>query len=48
MHKEKVWLLPRIAEPEEIAASIAYLASDDSSFVTGETHLVVGGVDCRL
>ncbi|KAI6219824.1 Dehydrogenase/reductase SDR family member 4 [Aphelenchoides fujianensis] len=48
VHRERVWLLPRIAEPEEVAAAAAYLASDDSSFVSGETHLVVGGIHCRL
>ncbi|KAI6200674.1 Dehydrogenase/reductase SDR family member 4 [Aphelenchoides besseyi] len=48
VHKEKVQLLPRIAEPEEVAGGVAYLASDDASFVSGETHLISGGVDCRL
>ncbi|KAI6219848.1 Dehydrogenase/reductase SDR family member 4 [Aphelenchoides fujianensis] len=48
VHSERVWLLPRIAEPEEVAGAAAYLASDDSSFVSGETHLIVGGIHCRL
>jgi NAD(P)-dependent dehydrogenase (short-subunit alcohol dehydrogenase family) len=34
----------RIASPEEIAQSVLYLASDASSFVTGEAHRVDGGV----
>ncbi len=34
----------RFAEPEEIAAAAAFLASDDSSFVTASTFLVDGGV----
>lgn len=33
----------RIGEPEEIAAAVAFLASDDASFTTGQTILVDGG-----
>lgn len=32
----------RPAQPEEIAASILYLASDDASYVSGTNHLVDG------
>jgi NAD(P)-dependent dehydrogenase (short-subunit alcohol dehydrogenase family) len=34
----------RFAEPDEIAASVAFLASDDSSFITASTFLVDGGI----
>jgi NAD(P)-dependent dehydrogenase (short-subunit alcohol dehydrogenase family) len=34
----------RFAEPSEIAAAIAFLASDDSSFMTASTFLVDGGI----
>ncbi|WP_335980851.1 3-oxoacyl-ACP reductase [Streptomyces sp. CA2R106] len=36
--------LGRFAEPEELAASVAFLASDDSSFITASTFLVDGGI----
>lgn len=35
--------LNRMAKPEEIAATVLYYASDDSSFVTGMLHQVAGG-----
>jgi len=34
----------RFAEPSEIAAAVAFLASDDSSFITAATFLVDGGI----
>ena len=34
----------RFAEPQEIAAAVAFLASDDSSFMTAATFLVDGGI----
>jgi 2-hydroxycyclohexanecarboxyl-CoA dehydrogenase len=34
----------RSGEPEEIAAAIAFLASDDASYVTGQTLNVSGGL----
>ncbi|GAB2747627.1 3-oxoacyl-ACP reductase [Kitasatospora kifunensis] len=36
--------LGRFAEPSEIAAAVAFLASDDSSFMTANTFLVDGGI----
>lgn len=38
----------RVGEPEEIGGVIAFLCSEDASYITGETITVTGGIGCRL
>ena len=35
--------LGRIGQPEDIAPAAVFLASDDSSWITGETFYISGG-----
>lgn len=41
---EDEYPLKRIARPEEVAAAVAFLASDEGGFVTGRTFVIDGGV----
>lgn len=38
----------RLGKPEDIGGVIAFLCSDDASYITGETVTVTGGINCRL
>jgi len=39
--------LGRIAEPEDVANVVAFLASDEASFITGQSYNVNGGTLCH-
>jgi 3-oxoacyl-[acyl-carrier protein] reductase len=36
--------LGRIGQPEDIAPAVAFLASQDSGWITGETFYITGGL----
>lgn len=36
--------LKRLSEPEDVAATVAFLAGPDSNYVTGQTIIVDGGM----
>lgn len=45
---EEKTLLGRLGTTQDMAAAAAYLASDDASYVTGETLVIAGGMPSRL
>jgi NAD(P)-dependent dehydrogenase (short-subunit alcohol dehydrogenase family) len=40
----ELYPLKRLGVPEDVAAAVAYLASDDAAWVTGQTIVLDGGV----
>jgi 2-hydroxycyclohexanecarboxyl-CoA dehydrogenase len=40
-------LAGRLGTPDEVAAAVAFLASKDAGFITGETLGVSGGMGCQ-
>ena len=38
----------RVGVPDECAGTVAFLSSDDASYITGETIVVAGGMQSRL
>lgn len=39
--------LPYLGEPEDVGATIAFLASSDARYITGQTIVVDGGMTCH-
>jgi len=40
-------LIPRLGKPEDIAEMVAFLASDRSVWITGQTYCVDGGIQAK-
>jgi dehydrogenase/reductase SDR family member 4 len=38
----------RLGNPDEIGSVVAFLVSDDASYITGETLVAAGGCPSRL
>ncbi len=45
-HMADLTLMRRIGEPAEVAAAVAFLGSEEASFITGEVLGVSGGMGC--
>ena len=45
---ENTTILNRLGTTNDMAAATAFLASDDASYITGETLVVAGGIPSRL
>ncbi len=41
---ERSHLTPRLGRPEDIAATVVFLASDEGAYITGQTISVDGGL----
>jgi dehydrogenase/reductase SDR family member 4 len=41
-------LLGRLGNPDECAGTVAFLCSEDASYITGDTIVIAGGAFSRL
>ncbi|XP_064198333.1 dehydrogenase/reductase SDR family member 4 isoform X1 [Anguilla rostrata] len=45
---KKQLCIKRLGQPQEVGGVIAFLCSEEASYITGETITVTGGMGCRL
>ncbi|XP_061080193.1 dehydrogenase/reductase SDR family member 4 [Conger conger] len=45
---KKQLCIKRLGDPQDVGGVIAFLCSEDASYITGETITVTGGMNCRL
>lgn len=50
IHEKTIEMIPlgRIAEPKEMGGLVAFLCSEDASYITGESYVAAGGMFSRL
>jgi NAD(P)-dependent dehydrogenase (short-subunit alcohol dehydrogenase family) len=46
-HIEQIHPIGRVGEPEDVAAAVVFLSSDDASFMIGHALMVDGGFTAR-
>ncbi len=44
LERSQKYALKRLGRPEDVAAAVAFLASDDAAWITGQTIVLDGGV----
>ncbi|XP_077401085.1 dehydrogenase/reductase SDR family member 4 [Vanacampus margaritifer] len=47
-HFKKQMCIKRVGEADEIGGVVAFLCTDEASYITGETIAATGGIACRL
>jgi NAD(P)-dependent dehydrogenase (short-subunit alcohol dehydrogenase family) len=45
---QRLYPMPRLCQPEDVANAVMFLASDEAGFVNGETLMVEGGASVYM